>query len=178
MFISSEHFPEDLKETPRSFKQVLFSLVHDGKVCLVVKGKVQWKFNWKLCDSLNVTKEETCSGLALDDHVRGVASFFFAENERSLRWLRDHREIKFLYELWSSTHDDVMLSCESPDLRDVPIKVDPAEAHIHMLGPPRFGRILFALSEDNKCRVISRSDRAPIVHWQMNDKFYQKKSSQ
>ena len=177
MFISSSHFPEDLKETPRSFNQVLFSLCHDGKVCRVVKGKIQWKFNWKSCDTLTVLKEESCSGLELDDHVREIASMFLTENAHSLRWLRNYREIKFFYELWSSTHDDVVLICSTPDPRDVPTKVDPIMGRVHMLGIPRFGRILFALSADNECRVISRSGRAPIVHWGMNDKFYQKKSS-
>lgn len=175
MFISSSYFPEDLKETPRCFSQVLFSLARDGQVCRVVRGKVHWKYNWRLCNPLTVASEKSCSGMELSDHVKDTATMFFTENQRSLRWLKNYREIKFFYELWSSTHDDVMLSCESPDGRDVPTKVDPAEA-VGMIGPPLFGRILFALSEENECRVISRQDFAPIVHWTMNDRFYQKKS--
>ena len=175
MFISSAHFPEDLRETPRSFNQVLFSLVHDGKVCRVVNGKVHWKFNWRLCDPIIVTKGESCAGLELDDHIVSVASMFFKKNAHSLRWLRNHREIKFLYELWSTTHDDVVLACADP--RDVPTKTDPSKPSGHMLGPPLFGRILFALSEEKKCRVISPPGRAPLVHWEINNKFYQNKSS-
>jgi len=174
MFISSSHFSEDLKETPRCFNQVLFSLVHDGLVCRVRQGQILWKYNWRLCDQLVVTKEKSCAGMELNDHVRDVADMFFMENNHSLRWLKNQHEIKFFYELWSTTHDDVVLSCESPDRHDTRIKTDPAEA-VRMVGPPLFGRILFALSRKNECRVISRRGRPPVVHWTMNDQFYQKK---
>ena len=176
MFISSSYFPEDLKETPRCFNQVLFSLAFDGKVCRVSRGQVYWKYNCHICDDLHVTQSESCAGLEVDDVVRSAARMFFDENKHSLRWLKNFREIKFFYELWSSTHDDIMLSCAyPPDYRDVPIKTDPAEA-VGMLGPPLFGQILFAISKEKKCRVISRHEHAPIVHWAMNDQFYQKKS--
>lgn len=175
MFISSSLFPEDLAETPRCFNQVLFSLVHDGKICRVTKGQIHWKFNWRLCDPLDVRKEKSCVGMDLDEHVVEVAEMFFTENTHSLRQLRNHREIKFFYELWSSTHDSVVLACA--DLRDVPTKVDPGVLDYSMYGIPLFGRILFALSSEKKCRVIYRDRLAPIVHWTMNDKFYQKKHS-
>jgi hypothetical protein len=160
MFISSSMLPITLKKTPRAFKQVLFSLARDGKVCRVQGGRIKWNYDASWCNPLETShiwmEESEGPDCKIEDVQRVDATEFYNENEHAIRWLRSYNDIKFFYDLWSSTHDDIMLGG----------------------GATPFHTIISSLKDEKICRFTdSRHGCSSSIMWTTNDQFYKKKSS-
>lgn len=175
MFISSNLLPRELKNTPRSFNQVLVSLsrgfVHNTysfyPVCTVDNQCIVWDYDARRCKRLRSSVRESSSGMEQSNSVSDTAHLFFHNNMELLKQLKHYGEIKFFYELWSTTHDDIMLACVKEEILTRNAKTGKTVKTVRWKSIPRpsFEKILFALSLGGWCRVVKRGRKSPIIQW-------------